>query len=157
MSLVTKSYPFLKSAAELYPFRATHQKRIIICVFECGSNRICRGRSVGPILRTFGTFREFFFDNRFDLVKRQIKSLEGLTSNIFCKQLKFRHSCTLPSLRHLKHTARDLIAFDAFEQCFEIALAKAFVALALDEFEEHGANLGLGENLEEQARVASLG
>src|SRR3546814_6555067 len=41
----------------------------------------------------------------------------------------------------------------AFEQRLEIALAKAVIALALDEFEEHQADLCFGKDLEQQARL----
>src|SRR5258706_1336003 len=37
---------------------------------------------------------------------------------------------------HLQHAPADLVFLDRFKQCLEIALAKAIVALALDEFEE---------------------
>ena len=43
---------------------------------------------------------------------------------------------------HLEHAAADLVFLDRFEQRPEIALAKSFVALALDEFEEDRADHG---------------
>src|SRR3546814_13679641 len=54
----------------------------------------------------------------------------------------------------LEGSAANLVHFHRFEQRGEIALAKAFILLALDEFEEDGADDGLAENLEQQARVA---
>src|SRR5262249_40921204 len=51
----------------------------------------------------------------------------------------------------LQDAAADLVEFDTFEQGFEIALAKAFVALALDELEEDRPERVLGEDLQEQA------
>src|SRR5262245_58553571 len=40
----------------------------------------------------------------------------------------------LHGLARLQHAALDLVEFDRFKQRFEIALAEAFIALALDEF-----------------------
>ena len=37
------------------------------------------------------------------------------------------------------NTADHLVALNAFEQRLEIALTEAFVSLALDKLEEHGA------------------
>src|SRR3546814_21031299 len=54
----------------------------------------------------------------------------------------------------LEGSAANLVHFHRFEQRGEIALAKAFILLALDEFEKDGADHGLPENLEQQARVA---
>src|SRR3954469_9880035 len=50
-----------------------------------------------------------------------------------------------------KYAAADLVELDRFEQGFEIALAEAFIALALDDLEEDQADHVLGEDLEEQA------
>src|SRR3954465_12858720 len=47
--------------------------------------------------------------------------------------------------------AADLVELDRFEQGLEIALAEAFIALALDDLEEDRADHVLGEDLEEQA------
>src|SRR5215471_11304159 len=47
-------------------------------------------------------------------------------------------------------TAADLVALDRFEERAEIALAKAFVALALDDLEEDRADDGLGEDLQQE-------
>src|SRR5260221_10788121 len=59
----------------------------------------------------------------------------------------------------LQHAAVDLVALHGLEQGLEIAFAEALavVALALDELEEHGAQHGLGEDLQQQARLAALG
>src|ERR1700722_1802989 len=50
-----------------------------------------------------------------------------------------------------EHAASHLIELEGFEQGLEIALAEAFVALALNDFEETGANHVLRENLQQQA------
>ncbi len=50
-----------------------------------------------------------------------------------------------------QHAAAHLVEFDAFEQRLEVALAKALVALALDDLEKDRADDGLGEDLQQQA------
>jgi hypothetical protein len=54
------------------------------------------------------------------------------------------------------HAAPDLIELDRFEQGFEIALAEALIALALDDLEEDRPDHVLGEDLQQQA-LARLG
>ncbi len=54
------------------------------------------------------------------------------------------------------HAASDLIQLDAFEQGLEIAVAKAFIALALDDLEEDRADHILGEDLEQDALFADI-
>src|ERR1044072_1182760 len=49
------------------------------------------------------------------------------------------------------HAAPHLVALQALEQRLEIALAKALIALALDDLEEDRADHVLGENLQQQA------
>src|SRR5258706_8997090 len=46
--------------------------------------------------------------------------------------------------------AADLVALERFEERLEVAFAEAFVALALDEFEEDRAELRLREDLQQQ-------
>ena len=61
-----------------------------------------------------------------------------------------RHALrSTPPRRHL--ITPDLVELDAFEQRLEIALAEAFVALALDDLEEDRADHVLGEDLQQQA------
>ena len=55
------------------------------------------------------------------------------------------------------NTAAQLVALHGFEQGLEVALAEALVLLALDELEEHRADQGLGEDLQQQARIALVG
>jgi hypothetical protein len=50
-----------------------------------------------------------------------------------------------------KDPAPHLVELDRFEQSLEIALAEAFVALALDDLEEDRSDHVLGEDLEEEA------
>ncbi|SOY73835.1 protein of unknown function (plasmid) [Cupriavidus taiwanensis] len=57
----------------------------------------------------------------------------------------------------LERAAFDLVAFQRLEQCLEVAFAEAFVALALDELEEHRAERGLGEDLQQQTGLAAFG
>ena len=52
--------------------------------------------------------------------------------------------------RGLQRATADLVALDGFKQGFEVAFAKTFVALALDELEKHRAQLGLREDLQQQ-------
>src|SRR5215470_13175395 len=59
-------------------------------------------------------------------------------------------------LGSLDHAAADLVALERLEQGLEIAFAEPLVALALDEFEEHGPEQRLREDLEQQARLAAL-
>ena len=54
-----------------------------------------------------------------------------------------------------QQAAPDLIFFDGFEQGFEIALAKAVIALALDEFEEDRPDQGFRKDLKQDARFAA--
>src|SRR5262245_23370596 len=49
------------------------------------------------------------------------------------------------------HPSTDLVEFDALKQGFEIALAEALVALALDDLEEDRPDHILGEDLKQQA------
>src|SRR5687767_98516 len=49
------------------------------------------------------------------------------------------------------HPAADLVELDRFEQGLEIALAEAFVALALDNLEENRADDVLGKDLQQQS------
>jgi hypothetical protein len=46
-----------------------------------------------------------------------------------------------------EYPAFNLISFDAFEQCFEVAFAEPVVAFALDELEEDWPDHRLAENL----------
>src|SRR3981189_3315778 len=57
---------------------------------------------------------------------------------------------------HLQHAAANLIFLDRFEQRLEIALAKAIVALALDEFEEDRPDPIRRKYLQQQLGVAAL-
>src|SRR5258708_22090287 len=57
----------------------------------------------------------------------------------------------------LNDPAAHLVELDALEQGFEIALAEAFVALALDDLEEDRADHILGENLQQQALAVGRG
>src|SRR5690606_12792547 len=52
-----------------------------------------------------------------------------------------------------EHAALHLVALDALEQGLEVALAEAFVALALDDLEEDRADRVLGEDLQQLALV----
>src|SRR5690606_2336799 len=56
-------------------------------------------------------------------------------------------------LVRLDHAAAQLVFLDGLEQGLEIALAKALVALALDDFEEDRADHRVGENLQEDAVI----
>lgn len=51
----------------------------------------------------------------------------------------------------MQYTTADLVQFNGFEQCLEIALAKPFIALALNNLEEHRAYDGVGEDLQQYA------
>jgi hypothetical protein len=51
----------------------------------------------------------------------------------------------------VQHATADLIQLDGFEQCLEVALTKALVALALDDLEEHGPDDGVREDLQQDA------
>src|SRR5690606_15104938 len=51
----------------------------------------------------------------------------------------------------LKYAPLHLVALDALEQGLEVALAEAFVALALDDLEEDRTDRVLGEDLQQQA------
>src|SRR5262249_52770368 len=57
----------------------------------------------------------------------------------------------------LQHAAADLVEFDRLEERFEIAFAKAFIALALDEFKEDRADGVLAEDLQQQALTFAWG
>src|SRR5258706_14719058 len=57
----------------------------------------------------------------------------------------------------LQQAAAQLVALDRLEQRLEVAFAEAVVALALDELEEHRAELGLREYLQQQALPAAFG
>ena len=59
-----------------------------------------------------------------------------------------RRTVRRASLGH-QHAALDLIAFDGFEQGFEIALAESVVALALDELEEYRPQQRFGKDLQQ--------
>src|SRR5690606_10226455 len=56
-------------------------------------------------------------------------------------------------LVRLDHAAAQLVFLDGLEQGLEIALAKALVALALDDFKEDRADHRVGENLQEDAVI----
>jgi hypothetical protein len=51
------------------------------------------------------------------------------------------------ALRRLNHATPQLIALERLEERLEVALAEPFVALALDELEEHRAEERRGEYL----------
>ena len=59
----------------------------------------------------------------------------------------------------LQGAALDLVALQRFEQGLEVAFAEAVAVVAwlLDELEEHRAEQGLGEDLQQQARLAAFG
>src|SRR5690348_6501958 len=59
-------------------------------------------------------------------------------------------SCRRVGFSFLNHPAPHLVELDALEQCLEIALAEALVALALDDFEEDRADHILREDLQQQ-------
>ncbi len=61
---------------------------------------------------------------------------------------------SVSTCRDLQRTAIDLVAFHAFEQRLEIALSETVIALALDEFEEHRADLRFGKDLQQQTGLA---
>src|SRR5271156_2012657 len=61
-----------------------------------------------------------------------------------------KYPCSFIGASALQHAAADLVLLDRFEQGAEIALAEAFVALALDQLEEDRADHGLGEDLQQQ-------
>src|SRR5215831_5717276 len=63
----------------------------------------------------------------------------------------------LMSARHLQSAATDLVPLERLEERLEIALAEAFVALALDELEEHGAKQHLREDLQQQPGLDAVG
>src|SRR5258708_26732210 len=66
------------------------------------------------------------------------------------------HSMILPRRRRIaQHAGADLIALHGFEERFEIAFAKAFVALALNDLEKDRSDQRGGENLQ-QKTAASL-
>jgi hypothetical protein len=44
--------------------------------------------------------------------------------------------------------ALDLVLLDRLEESLEVAFAKSFITLPLDEFKEDRADHGLGENLQ---------
>src|SRR5215212_2786655 len=50
-----------------------------------------------------------------------------------------------------QHSSAHLVELDRFEQRLEVALAEAFVALALDDLEEDRADDVLREDLQQQA------
>src|SRR3954464_2170771 len=50
-----------------------------------------------------------------------------------------------------------LVQLDRFEQCLEIALAEALIALALDDLEEDRADHILGEDLEQESLAGLRG
>jgi hypothetical protein len=56
----------------------------------------------------------------------------------------FSASCSL----HLNRPPPNLVPLQTFKQRFEVALAKAFVGFALDEFKEHRAQQGLAAMFE---------
>src|SRR6185503_16124308 len=64
------------------------------------------------------------------------------------RTLNCANSCTTPGSND---TPADLVEFDGFEQCLEIALAETLVALALDDFEEDGPDDIGRENLQQHA------
>src|SRR5262245_39750330 len=57
----------------------------------------------------------------------------------------------------LDDTTLDLVAFERLEQRLEVAFAEPFVALALDELEEHRAKGQLREDLQQQPLVTTGG
>src|SRR5690606_22689636 len=57
----------------------------------------------------------------------------------------------------LQGAAAQLVFLHRPEQRRDVALAEAFVALALDELEEHRADHQLRENLHQQPRLAAFG
>ena len=65
--------------------------------------------------------------------------------------LALRGTVHLPLRGSVQHATADLIQLDGFEQCLEVALTKALVALALDDLEEHGTDDGVGEDLQQDA------
>ena len=60
-----------------------------------------------------------------------------------------RRSITISA--RLQHAAFDLVEFDALEQRFEVALAEAFIAFALNELEEDRPDRVFAEDLQQQA------
>ena len=61
------------------------------------------------------------------------------------------HSGFLPGFQY---AAIELVSLNGFEQGSEISLSKAFVFLALNEFEKNRADHGFREDLQQQAGVA---
>src|SRR5687767_814421 len=57
---------------------------------------------------------------------------------------------SLRRLFDLDHAAADLVELDALKQRLEVAVAKAFITLALNDLEEDRADERLGENLQQQ-------
>src|SRR5258707_13773120 len=60
-----------------------------------------------------------------------------------------------PRERLLQHAAPLLVEFDGFEQRLKIPLTETLVALALNDFEEDGADCVLGENLQQNAALVA--
>src|SRR5690349_9313652 len=54
------------------------------------------------------------------------------------------------------HAAADLVELDRFEQRLEIAVAEAFIALALDDLEEDRAEQILGKDLQQDALLLDV-
>src|SRR3954454_4721890 len=63
---------------------------------------------------------------------------------------------SLRRILHLQHTPANLIFLDRFEQRLEIALAKAVVALALDELEEDRTDRIGREDLQQHLCLATI-
>src|SRR5690606_9065780 len=61
------------------------------------------------------------------------------------------YSIATPGRAFLQDAALDMVALDGLEQGLEVALAEAFVALALDDLEEDRAERVLGEDLQQLA------
>ena len=77
---------------------------------------------------------------------KRIQSFEPIDSN---------HEHLSP-LRTAPAPARDLVGFDRLEQGLEVSLAEAVIALALDELEEDRPDHRLGEDLQQDARSATV-
>ena len=67
------------------------------------------------------------------------------------------HRNLLCSISCADDTSGNLVPLDGFEQSFEIALAEAFIFLALNEFEKHRADKVGRKNLQQQSRIIVFG
>src|ERR1700759_2479387 len=122
------------------------------------STRVERGKvstlnySVIPRSGLLAASRRMVFNQVLVAILRGSQELAPQDDDSPCKSARR----DLRRVIHLQHTAPDLVFLDRLAKRLEISLAKAVVALALDELEEYRADCVRREDLQQHLGVAAV-